>query len=261
MRRRDLLRTGLAAGAGAVLAPLLPPLVRDAAAMGEGDPRFALTPLRAPGLPDVGPEVLHALLEQVQRRTSIAVAGTPPAPISPEAPDLFLHPFLYLRGDRAMKPFSAKARERLRTFLLYGGFLLVDDAEGRPGAGFDASVRAELAAILPDNAITRVGREHSIYKSFFLIDRPAGRLATPDYLEMIEHDERALVVLARQDLGGAWARDSVDYVNACVPGGESQREDAFRLGVNLAMYSLCLDYKDDQVHVPFILKARKWRGD
>ena len=31
---------------------------------------------------------------------------------------------------------------------------------------------------------------------------------------------------------------------------------AIRLGVNLAMYALCLDYKDDQVHAPFIMRRR-----
>ena len=29
------------------------------------------------------------------------------------------------------------------------------------------------------------------------------------------------------------------------------------MGVNLAMYATCLDYKDDQVHLPFILKRRR----
>ena len=41
------------------------------------------------------------------------------------------------------------------------------------------------------------------------------------------------------------------------PGGERQREMAFRLGINLMMYAMCLDYKEDQVHIPFILKKRR----
>ena len=45
-----------------------------------------------------------------------------------------------------------------------------------------------------------------------------------------------------------------------MPGGEAQREMAFRLGINLAMYALCLDYKTDQVHVPFILRRRQWQS-
>jgi len=229
--------------------------------MGKGDIRFTIAPLRLPGLPDVAPEVLRPLLDAIQRRTSIDVDPVPPRPVAADSKELFRYPFLYLRGDRPLRPLSEKLRARLRRFVLFGGFLLVDDMEGRTGGGFDASVRKELVAILPDLSLERVPRGHSLYKSFFLLDRPLGRLATPDYLEMITHDDRVLVVLARQDLGGAWERDALDYRNACVPGGEVQRERAFRLGVNMAMYSLCLDYKDDQVHVPFIMRKRKWRGE
>ncbi len=40
----------------------------------------------------------------------------------------------------------------------------------------------------------------------------------------------------------------------CVPGGEAQREMAYRFGVNLVMYALTGNYKSDQVHVPAILE-------
>jgi hypothetical protein len=39
-----------------------------------------------------------------------------------------------------------------------------------------------------------------------------------------------------------------------MPGGEIQREHAVRLAVNIAMYVLCSNYKDDQVHAPFLLQ-------
>ena len=62
---------------------------------------------------------------------------------------------------------------------------------------------------------------------------------------------------SRHDLGGAWARDNLgNYLHPTVPGGNTQREMAYRLGVNLVMYALCLDYKDDQVHSPFIMRRR-----
>ena len=37
----------------------------------------------------------------------------------------------------------------------------------------------------------------------------------------------------------------------------TSREYALRVGVNAFMYTLCLDYKQDQVHIPFILKRRR----
>ena len=39
-----------------------------------------------------------------------------------------------------------------------------------------------------------------------------------------------------------------------VPGGEEQREFAYRVGVNIVMYALTGNYKADQVHVPAILE-------
>jgi len=69
---------------------------------------------------------------------------------------------------------------------------------------------------------------------------------------------RLTAVYSRNDLGGAWSRDDRgDWEFEAVPGGEEQREMAFRIGINLAMYATCLDYKDDQVHLPFILKRRR----
>jgi hypothetical protein len=39
-----------------------------------------------------------------------------------------------------------------------------------------------------------------------------------------------------------------------VPGGEVQREYAYRFGVNLVMYILSGNYKGDQVHLPAIMQ-------
>ncbi len=42
-----------------------------------------------------------------------------------------------------------------------------------------------------------------------------------------------------------------------VPGGEEQRELAYRFGINLVMYALTGSYKSDQVHLPIILERLK----
>jgi hypothetical protein len=39
-----------------------------------------------------------------------------------------------------------------------------------------------------------------------------------------------------------------------VPGGEQQREMAYRTGVNIVMYALTGNYKADQVHIPALLE-------
>ena len=69
------------------------------------------------------------------------------------------------------------------------------------------------------------------------------------------NDGVSTVIVGGNDWAGAWAVDAQGRpANAVVPGGEPQREMAYRFGVNLVMYCLTGNYKTDQVHVPAILE-------
>jgi hypothetical protein len=202
------------------------------------------------------PTALRRFCWELAQRTSIETANDG-QPIKLARPGLHRTPMLYLAGDGALPPFADAELASLRRHLQYGGFLLVDSADGSDGSGFDATVRRELARLLPASPLTRVPREHVLYKSFYLLDHQGGRLLVKPHLEAQEVSGRLAVVYSQNDLAGAWARGELgDWEHACVPGGEPQRETAFRLGVNLAMYALCTDYKDDAVHLPFIMKRR-----
>jgi hypothetical protein len=85
-------------------------------------------------------------------------------------------------------------------------------------------------------------------------------------MEAVIRDGRIVAAYVANDLGGAWSRDDFgNYDFPCQPGGERQRELAFRMGVNLVMYGLCLDYKADQVHAVHheaaAVEARRRRAD
>ncbi|HET6410619.1 MAG TPA: DUF4159 domain-containing protein [Anaeromyxobacter sp.] len=202
------------------------------------------------------PTGLRRLAWELSRRTSIEPASSE-AIVRLGQPDLHRYPMLYLAGAGPLPPYSEPERAALRRHLQYGGFLLVDSADGSDGSGFDASVRAELAKVLPASPLAPVPREHVIYKSFYLLDRQGGRVLVKPWLEAQLLDGRAAVIYSQNDLGGAWARTELgEWEYPCTPGGEAQRETAFRLGVNLTMYGLCTDYKDDAVHLPFILRRR-----
>jgi hypothetical protein len=202
------------------------------------------------------PGALRRLGWELARRTSIDPSPDG-VPVRLDRPGLHRHPMLYLAGDGALPPFGEAERSALRRHLQFGGFLLVDAADGSDGTGFDASVRAELGRLLPAAPLRPVPREHVLYKSFYLVDRQGGRVLTRPWLEAQAIDGRLAVVYSQNDLGGAWARSDLgDWEYPCSPGGEPQREAAFRIGVNVAMYALCTDYKDDAVHLPFIMKRR-----
>jgi hypothetical protein len=191
----------------------------------------------------------------IRTRTSVET-NLDPKRVTLADKTLFEQPFLYLAGTSGFAPPTDAEIDRLSRFLRFGGFLLIDDASPDDG-GFDASVRAMLARALPGERLAPIDSGHVLFRSFYLIDRPVGRVRGPSALEGVEIRGRMAVVYSRHDLGGAWARDNLGtYDHAVVPGGETQREMAFRLGVNIVAYVLCLDYKDDQVHAPFIMRRR-----
>jgi hypothetical protein len=208
------------------------------------------------------PGALVQLGFELQKRTSVD-AATRELDVTLADPAIYSNPYLWMSGDRELPPFSDDQVARLRTFLDFGGLLVIDSAEGSAGGGFDASVRALCGRLYSEQPLARLPDDHVIYKSFYLLGQPVGRLQLVPYLESITRDEREVVVYCQNDLAGAFAKDPLlgRYTYDCDPGGESQRETAFRLGINLAMYALCLDYKSDQVHVPFILERRKWQPD
>ncbi len=203
---------------------------------------------------------LRRLAWEVEKRTSIEVAEAP-AELHLADAALFRSPFLYVSGASAPSLPSEDEVSRLRRHLDLGGLLLADATCGCAGGDFERGVRALLGRVYPRTALVPLPREHVLWKSFYLLDAAPGRTSVAPPLALIR-DQRVVAVLSPNDLGGAWSRDAFGrWEHEVVPGGQGQRELAFRFGVNLVMYAMCLDYKDDQVHVPFILKRRRWRTE
>ncbi|MDW8246701.1 MAG: DUF4159 domain-containing protein [Sandaracinaceae bacterium] len=201
------------------------------------------------------PHALRRLAWEIRRRTSV---DTHPEPrkVHLSDPALFDSLFLYWPGEGPFEPLPSKEISQLRRFLTLGGLLLVDDAKG--DGVFANSVRRELAKVFPQSKFEHISNRHTLYHSYYILDRPVGRIEGPPQLEAIFIDGRLAVILSVHDLGGAWARDPVGgWLYPVEPGGETQREMAIRLGVNIVLYALCLDYKDDQVHAPFIMRRRR----
>lgn len=218
---------------------------------------FTIGQLQHGGSWEPRPTALRRLLWELAKRTSVEV--TPDAvPVNASSPDLFYLPLLYWAADGDFPPLDAQSRAQLSRYMTFGGFILCDSVDGAEDSGAIPAFKRELAAILPGTPPVLIPREHVIYKSFYLLDRAEGRTVASPELWGVATDNRIAAVLTRNDLGGAWARDNFgNYVHEVVPGGEPQRERAMRLGINLIMYALCLDYKEDQVHIPFILKKRR----
>jgi hypothetical protein len=197
---------------------------------------------------------------ELQQRTS-APARLKPSQVRADDPSVVDGPFLWWSGESAVTALTPPEIAGLRRFFALGGILLVDDAgasETGEGRGpFGRTAREQIARVLPDTSPIPLGAEHVLFKSFYLLKRAEGRVAGPSTLDAIVRGGKTQVVFSSHDLGGALARGATGaWEFPVVPGGDLQRERAIRLAVNIAMYVLCSNYKDDQVHAPFLMRRR-----
>jgi hypothetical protein len=245
-------RAFVATLAGAVLAPGL------AHAFGEAGSYRARLVLAGKGGP-VGPRGtgLSRWSAELVRRTS-APGRQSGEPVRADRPALWAEPFAVWTGKDDVGPLSRSELVGLERFLRLGGTLVVDDSEPASGA-FGRSARRELARVLPEAPPVRLAATHVVYKTFYLLDRPAGRVLGPAHVDAIVRGKSAQVIFLAHDLLGALAREGEGWSLSVEPGGAEQRERAIRFAVNIAMYVLCSDYKDDVVHAPFLM-MRRGRG-
>jgi hypothetical protein len=215
------------------------------------------------GLPSVD-NVSHAGLKGLSlilnRRTAVEAAD--PLGVKLEVDDLAFYPLLYWPITQEQQPLEPETVARLNRYMDNGGTILFDTRDGNyggAGAGPGAQRMRELAQGLDIPRLLPVPVDHVLTKAFYLTQDFPGRWAG-DRVWVEQPGERvndgvSRVIVGGNDWASAWALDNSGLpLYPVVPGGEPQREMAFRFGVNLVMYTLTGNYKSDQVHVPAILE-------
>lgn len=205
---------------------------------------------------------LEGLVEMLGRRTAVEAQGVMPA--DPERDELAFYPLLYWAVTPTQAPLSDMAKERLNRYMRNGGVILMDTRDQNtalaPGAGAGTLALQGLTQGLDIPPLAPVPPDHVLTKSFYLMqDFPGRYTGAPVWVEAQEstvNDGVSPVIVGAHDWAAAWAVDprSGAARHAVVPGGERQRELAFRFGINVVMYALTGNYKADQVHVPAILE-------
>jgi hypothetical protein len=192
---------------------------------------------------------------ELARRTS-APARLVPGKVLAERSELWSEPFAIWAGDSDVGTLGNSELAGLTRFFRLGGLLLVDDASPAAGA-FSRSVRRELSRVLPESPPVRLDPTHVLFKTYYLIEQPAGRVLGSGHVDAIVRGRSAQVLFLDVDLLGALAHAGESWSFEVEPGGAEQREQAVRLAVNVAMYVLCSDYKDDQVHAEWLMRRRR----
>jgi hypothetical protein len=216
--------------------------------------RLAAMDTGIPASNRVAVEGLTGLSVALNRRSATDLGE--PVLVDPERDELGFFPLIYWRVERQQRPLSDFAIGKLNDFLKNGGMLLIDQALGD---GLGGSSLAQLLRGLNVPPLEPVQEGHVLTRSFYLLDdfpgRWAGNQVWVEREASVSNDGVSSVVIGVNDWGAAWAVDDAGRpLYAVSPGGDVQRELAYRFGVNLVMYALTGNYKADQVHVPAIME-------
>jgi hypothetical protein len=197
-------------------------------------------------------------LSLVLAQRTAAELGSPVG-VNVDTDELSFYPILYWRvpADEAM--LSSATAKRLTDYLKHGGMILFDTADQLGLGGGSATALRGLLRDMDVPTLVPAPPDHVLTKAFYLLrDFPGRYTGGVLWVEQGEgrvNDGVSSVIIGSNDWAGAWAVDDQGRpLFATVPGGDRQRELAFRVGVNLVMYALTGNYKADQVHVPAILE-------
>ena len=199
------------------------------------------------------PSALARLSYELSRRTSAEV-DVQTADVEPKERELFEFPLIFMSAGAENNELSEDNLNNIKTYLVSGGLLVIDSATGAS----DKSIRKLIKTMFPKNPLKRIKNNHVLYKTFYLLPAPYGRKSSPAFVEGVFIDKRLAILYSQLDMQGAWARDAFgNWEYAMEQEAGDERELAVRFGINIIMYALCFDYKNDAVHLPFILKRRR----
>jgi hypothetical protein len=171
------------------------------------------------------PTALPNLLRFCQKEMGMNL-NSEVAVVEPGSAELYRYPFVHATGHGNFK-LSNSDIQQLRTYLLAGGFLHIDD-----NYGMDSYVRAELKRLFPDKSLEALGRNHPIFKSPYSFPQGLPKIhehdgKAPEALALM-HEGRMLVLYTFEcDLGDGWEDPEVH--------GDSPetRLKALRMGANI----------------------------
>ncbi len=226
------------------------------------DTRLAYVRTGVPSVDATSRAGLQGLSLVLNQRTS--VEALPPMGVDIENDELAFFPLLYWPVVAEQPLPSDAALRRVNEYLKNGGSVLFDTRD-RGSSGLFGTVTPEterlraLARGLDVPPLATVPPDHVLTKSFYLMQEFPGRWADGqvwvEAQESRHNDGVSPIIIGANDWAAAWAVDDAGRAMfPAVPGGERQREMAYRFGVNVVMYVLTGNYKSDQVHVPAILE-------
>lgn len=145
------------------------------------------------------------------------------------SPELFAYPMVHMTGHGNVV-FSLSEAENLRTYLMGGGFLHIDD-----NYGMDQFIRTELKKIFPNNDLVELPFNHPIFHQKYdfnglpKIHEHDGK--RPQAFGIIVEGRLVCLYTFETDLSDGWEDKEVHN------DPEEKRKQALQMGANILMYA------------------------
>lgn len=236
------------------------------------DTRLAYVVTGLGDVDDMSKAGLVGLGNQLKQRTSYEPQE--PMGVDIAKDDLSFFPLLYWPMDPREKDLSPEALSKISDYMRNGGTILFDTRDLTLGATQGSSSPGQqtlrrLLGKLDLPPLEPVRSDHVLTKAFYILQDFPGRWdggkVWVEALPPVDPnagpaparggDGVSPVIIGGNDWAAAWAvRPDGSPIADVVPGGERQRELAYRFGINLVMYTFTGNYKADQIHVPALLQ-------
>ncbi len=144
-------------------------------------------------------------------------------------PDIFNYPFIHMTGHGNVV-FSNDEAQNLRSYLLGGGFLHIDD-----NYGMDKFIRTEIQKVFPNNEFVQLPNNHPLFKqkyNFNGLPKIHEHDGKPAQAFGIIHQGRLVCLYTYEtDLGDGWEDQAVHN------DPEDKRQEALKMGANIIQYA------------------------
>lgn len=203
-------------------------MVVSFASMAQGTYQLAVLKYNGGGDYYANPTALPNLIQFCNSNLGTSISKDVPY-VEAGSPELFAYPMVHMTGHGNVV-FSLSEAENLRTYLMGGGFLHIDD-----NYGMDQFIRTELKKIFPNNDLVELPFNHPIFHQKYdfnglpKIHEHDGK--RPQAFGIIVEGRLVCLYTFETDLSDGWEDKEVHN------DPEEKRKQALQMGANILMYA------------------------
>ena len=198
------------------------------ASMAQGTYQLAVLKYNGGGDYYANPTALPNLIQFCNSNLGTSISKDVPY-VEVGSPELFAYPMVHMTGHGNVV-FSLSEAENLRTYLMGGGFLHIDD-----NYGMDQFIRTELKKVFPSNDLVELPFNHPVFHQKYdfnglpKIHEHDGK--RPQAFGIIVEGRLVCLYTYETDLSDGWEDKEVHN------DPEEKRKQALQMGANILMYA------------------------